>query len=81
MIYIGFDIAKENHYASVANSDGEVIIEAFLVKNSYLGFNYFLDKLSEHNINISVCLVGMESTGHYGENLINFLHNKGFNIV
>ena len=80
MIYIGFDIAKENHYASVANSDGEVIIEAFLVKNSYLGFNYFLDKLSEHNINITDCLIGMESTGHYGENLINFLHNKGFNI-
>ena len=80
MIYIGFDIAKENHYASVANSNGEVIIEAFLVKNSYLGFNYFLDKLSKHNINISDCLVGMESTGHYSENLINFLHNKGFNI-
>ena len=80
MIYIGIDIAKENHYASVANSDGEVIIEAFLVKNSYTGFNYFLDKLSEHNINISDCLIGLESTGHYGENLINFLHDKGFNI-
>lgn len=80
MYYIGFDIAKENHYASIANSNGEVIQEAFLVKNSINGFNYFMDKLNEHNINISDCLVGMESTGHYGENLIQFLHSKGFNI-
>lgn len=80
MYYIGFDIAKENHYASIANSNGDVIQEAFLVKNSYNGFNFFMDKLKENNINISDCLVGMESTGHYGENLIQFLHNKGFNI-
>lgn len=80
MYYIGFDIAKENHYASVANSQGEVVIQAFLVKNSLNGFNYFLTILEEHNIEISNCLVGMESTGHYGENLINFLHNKGFKI-
>jgi len=80
MIYIGFDIAKENHYASIANSNGEVIQEAFLVKNSSNGFNYFMDKLKEHNINISDCLVGLESTGHYGENLIQFLHDKGFNL-
>jgi transposase len=80
MYYIGFDIAKENHYASIANSNGEVIQEAFLVKNSNNGFNYFMEKLKEHNINISDCLVGMESTGHYGENLIQFLHNKGFNL-
>jgi len=80
MIYIGFDIAKENHYASIANSNGEVIVEAFLVKNSSNGFNFFMDKLKENNIEISDCLVGMESTGHYGENLIQFLHNKGFKI-
>lgn len=80
MYYIGFDIAKENHYASVANSQGEVVIPAFLVKNSLNGFNYFLTILEEYNIEITNCLVGMESTGHYGENLINFLHNKGFKI-
>lgn len=80
MYYVGFDIAKENHYASIANSNGEVIQEAFLVKNSNNGFNYFMDKLKENNINISDCLVGMESTGHYGENLIQFLHNKRFKI-
>lgn len=80
MFLIGFDIAKENHYASIANSDGEIIEEAFLVKNSLVGFNRFMSILEKHNISISDCLVGMESTGHYGENLINFLHKKGFAI-
>lgn len=73
MYYICFDIAKENHYASIANSYGEIIQEAFFVKNSINGFNFFMDKFSD-------CLVRMESTGHYGENLIQFLHNKDFNI-
>ena len=81
MIYIGFDIAKENHYASIADSNGETIQDAFLVKNSLKDFNYFIDKLKEHDINIFDCLVGMESTGHYEENLIQLLHNKGFNIA
>ncbi len=80
MIYIVFDIAKENHYASIADSNGQIIHEAFLVKNSIHGFNFFMDKLKEYNIPISDCLVGMESTGHYGENLIQFFHNKGFHI-
>ena len=80
MYYIGFDIAKENHYASIANSNGEIIEEAFLVKNSINGFNFFMGKVKAKHINISDCLVGMESTGHYGENLIQFLHNNGFNI-
>ncbi len=39
-----------------------------------------MDKVKEHNINISDCLFGMEPTGHYGKNLIQFLHNKRFNI-
>ena len=25
MSYVGFDIAKENHYASIADSNGEII--------------------------------------------------------
>ncbi len=80
MIYIGFDIAKGNYYASFADSNGEIIQETFLVKNSINDFNYFMDKLKKKNINISDCLVSMESTGHYGENLIQLLHNNGFNI-
>lgn len=78
MFYCGIDIAKNKHYACVVNSNGEVIIEAFGFDNSMDGFNLLLNKLK--HIDLSNTLFGMESTGHYGENLIFFLNSKGFKI-
>ena len=34
MVYIGIDIAKFNHFASVVSSDGEVIVKPFSFENS-----------------------------------------------
>ena len=78
MNYIGIDIAKTKHYASVVNSNGEVLVDAFPFYNSKGGFDFLMDKLS--NIDLSNSIFGMESTGHYGENLISFLKEKGFKI-
>lgn len=78
MNYIGIDIAKTKHYASVVNSNGEVLVDAFPFYNSKDGFDFLMDKLS--NIDLSNSIFGMESTGHYGENLISFLKEKGFKI-
>ena len=78
MIYIGIDIAKNSHFASAVNSDGEVLVNPFSFENSREGFNLFLSKIK--NFQINNCLIGLESTGHYGDNLICFLFPKGFNI-
>lgn len=78
MIYIGIDIAKSTHFASAVNSDGEVLINPFSFENSKNGFNLFLSKIK--NFQIDDCLIGLESTGHYGDNLVCFLHPKGFKI-
>lgn len=78
MIYIGIDIAKNSHFASAVNSDGEVVIKPFSFDNSREGFNLFLTKLKDFST--EDCLVGLESTGHYGDNLICFLFPKGFKI-
>lgn len=78
MIYIGIDIAKISHFASAVNSDGEVVIKPFSFDNSREGFNLFLTKLKDFTT--EDCLVGLESTGHYGDNLICFLFPKGFKI-
>ena len=40
MIYLGIDIAKLNHSASVVSSDGEILIEPFKFTNDYDGFIY-----------------------------------------
>lgn len=76
MVYIGIDIAKFKHFASVVSSDGEVIVKPFPFENSRQGFM----KLVEEIENFQDCLIGLESTGHYAENLIYFLYQRGYQI-
>lgn len=78
MIYIGIDIAKNSHFASAVNSDGEVLVEPFKFSNDKSGFEYFINTFKKFNI--TDCFVGLESTGIYGDNLTCFLFNKGFKI-
>ena len=78
MFNCGIDIAKNKHWACVVDSNGQVVVNAFAFDNSKEGFEKFLDKLKD--IDLPNTLFGMESTGHYGSNLINFLFNKGFKI-
>lgn len=76
MVYIGIDIAKFKHFASVVSSDGKVIVKPFPFENSRQGFI----KLVEEIENFQDCLIGLESTGHYAENLIFFLFQRGYQI-
>lgn len=78
MTFIGIDIAKNTHFASAVNSDGEVLVNPFPFENSKKGFDLFLSKFESFDLNN--CLVGLESTGHYGDNLICFLFPRGFKI-
>jgi transposase len=79
MIYVGIDIAKTNHYASIIDSNGEVIQEPFLVKNNQDGFNLLYQKIK--NYDKEKILIGLESTAHYGNNIIYFFFKKGFKIA
>lgn len=79
MIYVGIDIAKETHVAAAVDSDGVIIIEPFSFSNNHEGFKFLkskLDSLDKNNV-----LVGLESTAHYAENVIFFLHSLGFNLA
>lgn len=77
MVYIGIDIAKFNHFASVVSSDGKVIVKPFPFENSRKGFM----KLVEEIENFQDCIIGLESTGHYAENLIQFLYERNYSIA
>ena len=78
MIYVGIDIAKNFHFASVVNSDLQTLVKPFKFTNDDSGFKLFLEKLSVFDK--SDILIGLEATGIYGDNLICFLFNKGFKI-
>ena len=78
MIYVGIDIAKLNHFASAIDSDGQVLIEPFEFLNDNDGFYMLLSKLS--SFEKDSIIIGLESTAHYGNNLVYFLVTKGFNV-
>lgn len=77
MFYVGIDIAKQSHVAAILSSDGEVITEPFSFSNDSKGFNHLLSKLSPYENSV---LIGMESTSHYGDNLVCFLFRRGYRV-
>ena len=78
MIYVGIDIAKLNHYASAIDSDGVVLIEPFEFLNDNAGFYPLLSKLN--SFELDDIIIGLESTAHYGNNLVSFLVTKGLHV-
>ena len=80
MLLLGVDIAKLNHVASlVDSSSGELIFSNFKFQNNILGFSNLLEKISKFSV--TELIIGLESTGHYGENFINFFFQKGFKVA
>ena len=78
MFYVGIDIAKNTHWASIMSSDGVIIADPFSFSNDSAGFQILLSKLEF--LNKEKILIGLESTAHYGENLISFLFYLDFKI-
>ena len=78
MIYVGIDIAKLNHFAAAISSEGEILIEPFKFTNDYDGFYLLLSKLAP--LDLHSIIIGLESTAHYGDNLVRFLINKDFKV-
>ena len=70
-IFVGIDIAKLNHFASAISSDGEVLIEPFKFSNDADGFQLLISKLD--SFDKSSTIIGLESTAHYGDNLVRYL--------
>ncbi|MDF1618816.1 IS110 family transposase [Petrocella sp. FN5] len=78
MIYVGIDIAKLNHFASVLSSDGEILIEPFKFTNDGDGFHLLIFKLD--SFGLDNLIIGLESTAHYGDNLVRFLVATGYKV-
>ena len=77
MIYVGVDIAKLKHFASAISSDGEVLIEPFKFTNDADGFQMLVSKLISLNAESDSIIIGLESTAHYGDNLVRYFVAEG----
>lgn len=75
MIYVGIDIAKLNHFAPALSLEGEELIKPFKFTNDADGLQLLvshLDSLPDNSF-----IIGLESTAHYGDNLVRYRINNG----
>ncbi|KXA15098.1 transposase [Fusobacterium equinum] len=80
MFLVGIDIAKLNHVAScIDSSTNEIVFSNFKFKNDFNGFSALLKKIG--TFDTKNLMIGLESTSHYGENLIHFLFQYGFTVA
>ena len=80
MFYIGIDIGKSNHEASIISETGELLCESVSFTNSFAGCQKLLKMLEKFNANISNSLIGLEATGHYWLSVYSYLTDLGYNL-
>lgn len=78
MFYLGIDIAKTNHIASLIDKDGSILIKAIKFTNSKEGFEKLISALKDYDLSQIYC--AMEATGTYWLSLFSALTDKGFNV-
>lgn len=80
MIYVGIDIAKLNHFASAISSDGEILMEPFKFTNDGDGFSLLESNLASICDDKDSIIIGLESTAHYGDNLVRYLVASSYKV-
>ena len=78
MFLVGIDVAKYKHDCFICDSEGNVLKDVFTFSNDREGFNLLLSFMPTSSENVKV---GLEATGHYSLNLINFLIDNGYSPV
>lgn len=80
MIYVGIDIAKLNHFASAISSDGSELMKPFKFTNDGDGFQMLHSRLNDLSYSDDSIIIGLESTAHYGDNLVRYLVACNYNV-
>ena len=78
MFFVGIDIGKNNHVASMMDETGKVVFKAFSFPNTFDGGNALFSKLTSYSSNTDDFEIGMEATGHYWLSVYSFLFEKKF---
>lgn len=75
MFYLGIDIGKNTHVASLMDEKAKVIFKAHSFSNTSDGAATLLDKIAPYAADLEI---GMEATGHYWLSLYSFLVENNF---
>lgn len=75
MFYLGIDVGKNTHVASLIDDNAKIVFKGFSFSNTLDAAESLLLKLEPYRDNIQIC---MEATGHYWLSLYSFLVEHKF---
>ncbi len=81
MIYIGIDVAKDKHDCHIMRDGGAVVVDNCSFENSKEGFERFDSLIKTNKRRKEEVKVGLEYTGHYSNNLMEFLKEKEYKVI
>ena len=81
MIYVGIDVAKDKHDCCILDDEGRKLYPVFTISNDKVGFDELFSRIEEVTSDKTEIKVGLEATGHYSNNLLASLVDKGFPTV
>jgi transposase len=89
MYYLGIDIAKHNHVASLIDENGKVVIKTIKFTNDAVGYNKLVTQVcsavgTTTEVDVTTAknsiAVAMEATGHYWLSVFSALVDDGFSV-
>jgi len=80
MFYLGIDIGKNKHVASMVDGDGKSVFKAFSFANTTEGGEMLLAKLSTCGALPQELEIGLEATGHYWLAAYSYLYDRGYKL-
>lgn len=80
MLFLGIDVGKRTHVASLLDSEGKLLFKAFSFSNTTNGGEKLLTQLNKFVNSPTEVEIGMEATGHYWLSLYSFLLAHDFKI-
>lgn len=78
MYFVGIDISKFKHDCIVIDEIGNTILPSWSFNNDCEGFSLLRERLCSLEDDMKI---GLEATGHYGQNLKLFLEANGFSFM
>ena len=84
MIFVGIDVASKKHDCFLTQDEtGMIYSKPFSIENDEEGYKKlhtaitnFVEQTNDSNVRI-----GLESTGHYSNNILNYFYKAGFQVA
>ena len=84
VLCVGLDYAKTNHTAMICNGEGQILKNAFDVRNNPEGLDFLIKRVGKicrkHSIHSDNVFFGGEDCGNFSKNFIEALRQRGFAV-